>query len=213
VAARAFGDTFPEKQRSDQRQKEHRVQRERRHRAGCRDDNAADRRAYTPRHIIADAIQGDCRGERFRRHLLCDGGLPSRSHQRHAAADGKAESQQEIGRDQAEPSKCRQRARAGQGDAQRDQRHDAAIVHIRDRARGYRDQHDRRCECGLHKCHLVSRGRQLRHRPGGADALNQNPDIGKQAGEPDTPEGDKAQWGSDAVGANLMGLGRNHRRT
>jgi hypothetical protein len=69
-------------------------------------------------------------------------------------------------------------------------------------------KHDRQAQRRLHKCYLVRRGRHLRHCPGGADALDQNPEIGQHAGEPDAPKRGMAQRGGDAVGVNHPGLER-----
>src|SRR6516164_5148955 len=69
-------------------------------------------------------------------------------------------------------------------------------------------KHDRQAQRRLHKCYLVRRGRHLRHCPGGADALDQNPEIGQHAGEPDAPKRGMAQRGGDAVGVSHPGLER-----
>ena len=111
----------------------------------------------------------------------------------------------DVRRDQVEPRQHRQRGRAGQRDRERDQRHDAPVVHVGDGAGRHRDQHDRQHQRGLHQRDLVGGRRHLRHRPGGADALDQDAEVGDQAGEPDAPEHRMPQRRRDAVGAKRFG--------
>ena len=196
---RRFVGAVPQKQHHHQRQIQHRIDGERRHRARGRDHDAADRRAEAARDVVADAVERHGCRQRFRRHLLADRGLPGRPEQRHAAADHEAQRQQDIRRHEAEPRQHRQRGRAGQRNPERDQRDDAAVVHVGDGAGGHRDQHDRQHQRGLHQRDLVGGRGHLRHRPGRADALDQYPEVGDEAGEPDAPEHGMPQRRGDAV--------------
>jgi hypothetical protein len=54
--------------------------------------------------------------------------------------------------------------------------------------------------------HLVGRGRHLRHRPGGADALDQDSEVGDEACEPDPPKYRMPQRRRDAVGGETRAL-------
>ena len=197
---RRLAGAAPEKQHDQQRHIEHRVGGEGRDRAGGGDDDAADGGAETSRDVVADAVQRHRGRQRFGRHLLADGGLPGRSEQRHAAADDEAERQQDFGRDPAEPGQHGERGRARKRDRQRDQRHDAPVIHVGDGAGRHRDQHDRQHQGGLHQRDLVGGGGHLRHRPGGADRPGS------------TGRGWRAGWPARSAGTRRAAAARRRRR-
>ncbi len=197
--ARRFMGAVPQKQHHHQRQIQHGIYGERGNGARRRNHNAADRRPETARDVVADAVERDRRRQRFRRHLLADRGLPGRPEQRHAAADHEAQRQQDIRRDEAEPCHDGQHGCADKRDTERDHGDDPPVVHVGDGPGRHRDQHDRQHQRGLHQRDLVGGRRHLRHRPGSADALDQDPQIGNEAGEPDAPEHGMPQRRCDAV--------------
>ncbi|MGY4372893.1 hypothetical protein ACVWZ3_000532 [Bradyrhizobium sp. i1.3.6] len=111
-------------------------------------------------------------------------------------------------RSETQPVKDSQRGRAAKLDRMRNSHHNTTIMHVGNCPGRYRNQHDGQQERGLHKRKLVRRRRHLRHRPGCADALDQDAEICEQLRKPDASKRWIAQWCWDAVAAGRQGLGR-----
>ena len=179
----------PQEQHHHQRQIEHRIGRKRRDCACGRDHDAADRRSKAARDVVADAVERDRRRQRFRGHLLADRGLPGRSEQRHAAADDEAEA----------PAGYSGVTRLSQASTVSPVA-PASAIDSETSATMRRSCMSAMAPAGIAismtgsisavctSATLSAEERHLRHRPGRADALDQDPEIGEQAGKPDPPE-------------------------